>query len=150
MTTAIIQSGLGGSRVLVSPDAAEFDPNSLLDDQDDDNEKTHRNLSSLIVLTLNPPGSSEEFQVGGFFVGLNARKNKLVVELNCLFPIAIELWNLATKQEPTTAISVELRGLDPSCLIQLGEYQLCSVRVGSPEPSNNQVRVKVVLSRDPI
>lgn len=150
MTTAIIQSGLGGSRVLVSPDAAEFDPNSLLDDQDDENQKTCHNLSSLIVLTLNPLGRSEEFQVGGFFVGLNARKNKLVVELNCLLPIAIELWKLATKQEPTTAISVELRGVEPSSLIELGEYQLCSVHVGLPEPSNNQVRVKVVLSRDPI
>lgn len=134
-------SGLGGSRVLVSEGADQFDPDSLLDE---DETTTWKVAIPLAILTVSPPMTLEELKIGGFFEGLSSEQTELTLEMTVLFPVALELSHLALMKDPTSLVSLEIQNMNPEpAILELPEFQLVSVQIGSP--LNNRVKMKVLF-----
>ena len=134
-------SGLGGSRVLVSDGADQFDPDSLLNEPE---TKPSEVAIPIAILTVSPPMNLELFKIVGFFEGLRSEQTGLTLEMTVLLPVALELSHLVLMKDSTNLVSLEIRNVNPEpSIFELPEFQLISVQIDSP--LNNRVKTKVLF-----
>lgn len=142
---AIQHSGFGGSKVLVSEGADQFDPDSLLEEEVTLTTKSLAGELPLAILKVSPPHSLDEFEIGGFFDGLSSEQGSLSLELTGLLPVALELSHLALMEDRTNLVSVQIRGVGPEpSNLELPGFQLVSVQIGTP--LSNRVKIKVLFN----
>src|SRR5437868_2635147 len=106
-----LPSGLG-PRILVSPGAEEFDPDSMVDEPEilpSNPEEANKRALALapkpfLALTLAPP-LGEELQVAGFLHKMSSTKHHLGLVFECLLPFGLKLSELALANERTAYVS---------------------------------------------
>lgn len=126
-------SGQSGSTVLVSDDAKQFDPDSLLDDEQ---TRQSSELPVLVLLSLNSP---KDLQVLGLFEGISVEKRSMTLHMTVLMPLATKL-SIALLKNAKTMVSIKLIALEETSFVP---QELVSVQFGSP--LNNRVKMTVLF-----
>jgi hypothetical protein len=126
-------SGQSGSTVLVSDDAKQFDPDSLLDDEQ---TRQSSELPVLVLLSLNSP---KDLQVLGLFEGISVEKRSMTLHMTVLMPLATKL-SIALLKNAKTMVSIKLIASEETSFVP---QELVSVQFGSP--LNNRVKMTVLF-----
>lgn len=138
-------SGLDGLKVFLSEGAEEFDPDSLVEEESQEQPLVTQSVIPLVILSLITPNKTPLF-VGGYFQTIMAGLDELIVEMIGLLPVGLELVRLSTIKPGLGFNHLEIQtDGGPVMIDKLNHYKVKCVCLSKPQ-SNNQVSIKVVLA----
>jgi len=139
-------SGLDGSKVFLSEGAEEFDPDSLVEEEESQEQPlVAQSTIPLVILSLITPNKTPLF-VGGYFQRIMAGLDELTIEMIGLLPVGLELVRLSTIKPGVGFNHLEIQADGgPVKIDKPNHYKVKCVCLSKPQ-SNNQVSIKVVLA----
>lgn len=129
----------GPGKILVSPGAEEFDPESMLDLEDrpasSPPQERRQNLSTskpLVALTLCPSMADKMFEVAGILHGLTSDPDKFTLRMECLGAYALRMAEFSSYTEKPAFIECEVSmGEEAAANFGMQHFELTSVSIES-------------------
>jgi hypothetical protein len=131
---------LNGVDVLVSSGADDFDPSSLLDEEQVTTESKNH---PYIILAINS-NTKLDLHVVGLFERLTVEKNSISLEMLALADVLLGLTQLVLDEHPAKLISLDVHLLGSQTLkLTPKGFELHSVDIATP--LSNRVKVKIIF-----